>query len=353
MERDFKFIDYSQTKAWFKCPWYWYERYVNQRRKRFEGQRSDAMTLGSLVHNGLKNWAENRLPVIDSFVVDELMPTPDCYGQAQELVQEYVRRYPNEEWKMTRVEEPLNFLLSQCYAINLPEHRSPYDIQGLAKIDAYFYNPTQQDIESGIPDYTLSLQPGWWIREYKTKDASRNRANWMKNWEVNLQASFQMLALQATINEPVQGVLVCVLEKPKLYVPKRKCGGCGEMYEMATFLPTGEGLYACPMCGNRQKLKPYEPKVQHRPDFYRMKALRTQEELVRDRDRITKIAIQMEDMRLGGLEAAVPNSEACVHEWFGPCEYYNPHIQGFDSAEEPTFETVDAAKYVGLEGLTL
>jgi hypothetical protein len=355
LNEHFNFIDYSQWGAWWRCRWYWYERYVNQRQRRVEGQRDDALTFGGMVHDGLRHWAESRLPAISKETVEELNPTPECFAQAQELVQEYVRRYPNEEWEMTRVEEPLTFGLGLAFQDQWGElfnfHTIPPPAVGLAKIDAYFYNPTQRDVESGLTDYTLSLQPGWWIREYKTKDAGRNRANWMRRWETNMQASFQMLALQEKIGEPVQGTLVCVLEKPKMYVPKRKCKGCQELYEMASYLPTGDGQHACPMCGHTQKLKPYESKTQHRPEFYRMKALRTQEELARDRGRIGEVALAMERMRQEGLESTSPNTEACVHDWFGSCEYYNPHIRGFDSAEEPTLEERDARKYVELERL--
>lgn len=339
------FIDYSQYKAWCRCPWYWYERYVTGVRKKREGQQRDALTIGSLVHGGLENWHKNGTPTIPDSIVPELNPTPDCLVLASEMVEQYVRLYPNEDWDMQRLEEPVTFEL------NCP------DLNGLAKLDAYFYNPSQREIESGLPGYTLSLSPGWWVREYKTKDASVDRARWNQGWEVNMQAAFQMLALQEKVGETPQGVLISVLEKPRQYIPKRKCRGCGEMIEMGLYLATPDGQSACPMCGEIQKLAPYEPKTRVQPQFYRVVAVRNGDQLNQAKVEITTVAEEMQSMENSGAESldinrlvynSFFNRENCAHPIFGLCEYYKPHVYNIGVDEDETLEQHEPTKYVGL-----
>jgi hypothetical protein len=333
-----KFIDYSQYKNWCKCPWAWYNRYVAGYQKIRPGQQRDAMTLGSLVHNGLHNHHEKGVPVISEATIESCQPTPDCLDSANLLVQEYVRLYPNEEFEIQGFEEPLVWELP-CSG----------DLHGLAKVDAYFYNPTQCEIETGLPDQIMSLEPGWWLREYKTKDASIDRAKWNAGWTANMQANFQMLALAHKIGEPVKGVIVSVLEKPRVYIPKRKCKGCGEQIEMALYLTAPDGQSSCPMCGTIQMLKEYEPKVRAIPQFYRTRAIRTPEELVCSEYEIVKIAKAMDQMRERGQEMSSPNRESCVHTIFGLCEFYNTCVNHEEMETDPWLEKRDPTKYVELE----
>ena len=334
------FVDYSQYRTWSKCPWAWYWRYVRGWAKKFEGQRKDAMCIGSLVHDGLENWGKNGIPRITDECMAENNPTPEALSAARDLVEEYVRLYPNEDWEIHRFEEPLRFPIPDC-----PK-------EGLAKIDAYFYNPTQRIIESGLPGYTLALAPGWWIREYKTKDAGLSRANWNQNWEVNMQAAFQMMALRNKINEPVQGVLVSVLEKPRLYVPKRKCKGCGEQFEMGLYLSTGTGEHACPSCGTKQKLSAYEPKVKLTPQFYRVVAVRNEEQLRQAEREILAVADSMAVMEPSNGDGITyrghtpPTRENCVHPIYGQCEFYKLDTYRIPPEEDESLEPRDPTKYV-------
>lgn len=352
----FDYIDYTQYKDFWKCPWYWYDKHVAGYRKKFAGQRSDALAFGALVHSGLEQWAKIKQPIITQSVIDEVTPTPECLTAAQELVNGYVMHYPSEEWEIHYQEEPVLFPIrasSDAWA----GVTAPPQAHGLAKIDAFFYNPTQCTVESGLPDYTLDLEPGWWIREYKTKDASRNRANWMLNWRTNMQASFQMLALTALLKReetlvkaPVRGVLVCVLEKPKLYIPERKCKNpeCGRMAELAAYIPIGDGKSSCPYCGFAQVLKPYEPKTKVHGAYFRMKVLRTPEELSRDFEEISDTFAGMQELRTYGPQAIPPNKEACVHEWFGACEFFGNHVEGEPLDTITTLEAYDPKGYTGM-----
>jgi hypothetical protein len=335
------FIDYSQYLKFVRCPWLWYETYVNElapRRK--DRPRDDNMAIGSLVHAGLENWTRNQLPNVSQATVDEINPTPDTLALAAGMVIEYARRYPAEQWEMVFCEEPLKFPLLG---------RAP--LTGLAKVDKYFYVPEQTAVETGIEGEALSLAPGWWIHEYKTKSAAISRANYAMAWESNMQADFQMLALQAKLGEPPAGMIVQVLEKPRTYVPKRKCKGCQETVELASWLPTGDGQHACPLCGNRQTLKPYEPKAEPMPAFYRLGVIRSQERLSRALGEITSVAWQMAHLAAQGLSMyrRPPNREACVHPQYGPCAYFRNHTYDLPTTEDASMEHRDATRYVGLE----
>lgn len=336
------FIDYSQYAAWWTCSHLWYERYVNQRVPRREPgrQRDDKMAIGSMVHNGLENWTKHSRPEVDEATLAEINPTREAYILAMSLVQEYVKRYPTEEWEIHRTEEPVLF----------PLGLEDDELLGLAKLDAYFFNPTQCDIESGEGSI-LSLQPGWWAREYKTKDAGVKRGNYAKGWATNMQADFQLLALKARTGEWPQGVLISVLEKPRMYVPRRKCQGCGETIELGLYIVCPDGEYSCPRCGVKQKLKPYEPKVAHQPEFYRLVVTRTPERLETSRKEIAQVALRMEAMRQGGLGSELPNRQRCVDPIFGECDYMKNHLYNTPTAEDPEMEDREALRYVGLEAI--
>jgi hypothetical protein len=333
------FIDYSQYKVWCDCRWRWYERYVNQLEPQREARQQDnPMTLGSLVHAGLDAWASKGQLMIDDETIADCNPTPECHQLAMELLAGYVQRYPEERWAVQRTEQPLVFELPGT------------SVAGLAKLDRYFYLPEQTTVESGLAGTTIDLAPGWWVQEYKTKACEVDRALWMKAWSANMQADFQLLALGTKVGERPQGVLVQVLEKPRRYVPKRKCKGCGEMLEMAMYLPAAEGESACPLCGAVQRLKPYEPKTERHPEYYRVVATRTEEQLARSLEEIAQVAHGMHAMRLWGLDAQLPNRDnCCIAARRYTCDYFDNHTQGIDTLSDPKMVKRDTTKYVGLE----
>src|SRR5260370_1433725 len=131
----------------------------------------------------------------------------------------------------------------------------------------------------------------------------------MHEWTTKMQADFQMLALQAqplVINpgERVNGLLVNVIEKPREYVPRRKCQACGEYWNYSAWQPAGAALevlggggkMACPGCGNCQKLKPVESEKFQEASYFRMVVERTPEQLATSKDQITAVAEQMKEM---------------------------------------------------------
>lgn len=351
-------IDYSQFSLYNFCPWAWYERYVNQRQLRRVGQRSDPLCLGSLTHNGLDNFSKLGKPIIDEETIIENEPTRETLDLAQRLVQGYIRKYGVEPWPVERTEQPLRFPLADQI-----DDAWPLPFDGLAKLDGYFYVPSDTTIESGLPGETLTLARGWWSREYKTKSYSRKRSEWIKEWQTKRQADFQMLALQHLLKqqmdryefyngfrppEVVQGVLVCVLEKPYEHIPERKCKGCANTYPLATFDVTPEG-YRCPVCRAVQTLKPYIAKSSHEPEYFRIIITRTPEQLEIARAEILSTALDMERVRQNGMHTARPNRDACVnnvhrHE----CEYWEPHTYGGTTSDGFKYVKIDATKYMGL-----
>ncbi len=326
------FLDFSQYDTFWDCEKKWWEKYVNQVHRSYPAQRDDALTLGSLFHSGLESLRSTGVPTIGDKPIAEFNPTRECYSTAQMLLLGYCKAYPKEDFAQYYLEQPLRFPISDEY-------------DGLAKIDSYFHVDEITPLADGLGS-EFSLTPGWWIKEYKTKDASRNVGNYVESWRANMQAAFQMLALQHKIREPIQGIIVDVAEKPAKYIPKRTCRECKTAYELRDWLPTGTG-YACPTCGNVQDLDTSDKsKVKREPKYYRINVTKTQEQLERAIEEMKITAETMNEIRVHG-RPPIMASKRCIHDWFGPCEYWRFHANGQDAQPGPDFVKVEAFKYVG------
>lgn len=334
-------IDYSAYSAWMKCPWYWYERYVNKQQKKWPAaQRDDALCLGSLVHNGLERYYLSGKPDIDEKVIAENTPSGDCLQLARRLVHGYLQNFPGEIWPLNYVEAPLRFPLIDGF-------------DGLAKLDRYFYVPESTSVASGIPGYEIRLNPGWWIHEYKTKSPHVERGKWIQQWTVKKQADFQMLALMAQEHianpnidtgqiMPVNGLLINVIEKPRDYIPKRKCKVCAKQWEFASWIPVGDG-HSCPMCGNVQKLKAVDTdKQEEAPQCFRVVVERTATQLAVSKEEIADVARFMQSMQIIGMSDTPPNREACLDlskRYGAECDYFRPHnYEGLVTIGNPEYE---------------
>ena len=157
-------IDYSQYSTWMMCPWLWCEKYVHGMSRRYIGQREDPLALGSLVHNGLDNFSRTGRYFLSPEVMGEVNPTPECVMLAEVLVQGFLRKFSSERWEMEMPEEAVEFPLEPGVSVF---HKD--DWTGVAKLDRYFYVPSDTQIESGLPGQTLTLGRGWWSQEFKTK----------------------------------------------------------------------------------------------------------------------------------------------------------------------------------------
>jgi hypothetical protein len=354
-------IDHSQYASWMHCPWHWFEKYVNGRSKAWpEQMRDDALAIGSLVHNGLDNWYARGVPEIDQQEIEEINPTPDCLRLCKKLVYGYVQTFPKEQWKLIKTEQPLRFKLIEGK-------------DGLAKLDLYFYIGEPTVVDSGLPGYEITLKPGWWIQEYKTKSQFVPTGDFMQSWVTNMQADFQMLALAAQRDNPnsplfdgfkadsvdqvypINGLLVNVIEKPNTYIPKRKCKGlCGEYWPYSSWMPSENALFKCPNCGNEQKLKPLEQMQEQEPRYFRMIVERTGEQLAQSREQIASVARNMQLMEHEDqfynenygepFTRFAPNKTHCYDlskRYARECEYYKPHVYGLS--------TIDNVDYVESE----
>lgn len=309
-------------------------------------------------------------------VQEEVTPTRECLSLAEELVFGYAQRYPAEAWPLIRCEEPVQFPLLEpdhyracgkcgyfedflkvrpssccprCGGICTVGNNGVDELIGLAKIDSYFYVPEPTIVESGIAGITYTLSQGWWIHEYKTKSPFISMPLYMQGWEMNLQASYQLTALAHKIGEPIQGVLVNVLEKPRRHIPQRKCRPCNENFEFATWVPTGTGLYQCPACGSAQKLTPLkEAPVQIPPAFYRIAVTRSQRELDAAKREMIQVGQRMIAMEAGGRHSEPWKHGSCVnYQWRRACEFFSACKDDLDTkADNLTYQ--DAPEYRGL-----
>ncbi len=332
------FLDYSQYDLLVnKCELAWWERYRSEYQKAPKpGQKSDARTLGSLVHAGLDSYRKLGTPTIPISVCEMYDPTPECFIEAQALVNGYVMAYPQEQFTKYYCEEPLRFELHP-------------KMQGLAKIDSYFNIGEMLQVEDGLGGQ-YALEPGWWIHEYKTKAASKDVGKYMGSWRMNMQANFQIMALHNLIGEMPKGVLVNVLEKAPEYTPIRTCKSCKERVELRDWRPTGDG-YACPDCGNIQELdtsdKSKKPRV---PKFYRIMVQRTLAELGRSRIDMYNVVERILDMEasfaMTGDPAAIRRTNSCIDQIWGECEFFAPHSQLLMASQYSGYVPIESLAYI-------
>ena len=343
------YIDFSQYSTWTKCQWKWYEKYVREFRLKQDGQTDGAFAVGSLFHAGVEEFYKHGNPVIPPVVVEEIQPTPECYNNSMALVLSWIKKSPALEWGENRIfEKPIVFDIGR------------ENIKGLAKLDFAFKLDKGITIPGGIDGQEVYLNPGWWIREYKTRSGdARSRPNWIKSWACDMQADFQMLALREYLKEikddtPVVGMLVGVIEKPREYVPKRKCKGCGNQYEFAVYNVLESGLYECGWCKYQQELTPPKKEAGYQGDplSYYIHVARSEEALDLSFERIRYVADLMMARREGGhdnIKYYGMNYQSCVHPIYGECEFFGAHVSpGYDVEEDNRFVKVESLKYTGV-----
>lgn len=334
-------LDYSQYYRWMECPWKWYETYINKvRPARGDALSDSALTLGSLVHNGLEHFHRNGTILIDDGCVKDERPTVDCLALAKHIINSYALALPNEPWKYSHIEEPVQVDADEGLRL-------------LAKVDEYFITEEEQTIAVGDGS-SITLEPGVWIREHKTKGATISLANFKARWVSDRQADFQCLCLQHKLGRPVNGILVNVLEKPRVYIPKRKCKGCKELLQFQAYTILSDGRYGCPLCKYEQELTPLKKAPLPAPKFYRVLVSRTTGQLGIAWHEIVEVGKSMRAMMLySNLDpsGAAPNRTKCVDPWWGLCEFHPVHCGTVDgwpliSKEHPKFEVADTTAYM-------
>jgi len=329
-----QFIDYSQYAAYQQCPWKWYERYVRGLElPPYDGRSNSSRTIGSLFHEGIAAYYRTGTPDISQSVIDAHNAAPEAVVTARLCLERWLREYATEAaFVTTHIEEPIR--------ADLPTFAGSIPI--LAKIDTYGEVPPDTYIYSGDSlNERLYLQPGYWIIEHKTKSAEQRRDIYSKSWQTNKQADFQILALQYHLQAPVQGLIVNVVEKPRNSPPRRKCKGCGTYCDYSSYLPdsASPGKYCCPLCGHTQSLTPLGVAVNYSPETYRLIVTRAPEVLRASISSIDQVFDRMCILEDRGWPSPwiSPTYSSCVHPFYGPCDYFEPHSVNVSATEGNPF----------------
>ena len=298
----------------------------------------DALTLGSLVHDGLAQAALGQDPVPSKDRAQDMNAADSCYDLACRLVYNYIRSGGSKLFgEMESVEKVLEFWLGSDSL-----HR------GMAKVDLVQQVSHLANVQASSNGGQLIVPTGVYSVEHKTKALQTDRSVYMKAWQANTQASFQLLALQERYpNDPV-GLIVNVLEKPRQAEPKRKCKKCVQYYALSMWRLTGGDdpkIFACPFCNNEQKIQPDKTKPFDYP-WFRFMVTRSQERLEFDRGQISKRAADMSYLKeLQFINDDTKMRVVPFHDWSAclpwnsrtPCTYFEAHTQLVDPLDTAGF----------------
>lgn len=302
------FIDYSQFSLFQRCPWAWFERYVAcHDLPPPEGQRDDALAVGTLVHAAIESYIARRDPSIPDEAVKEVGPSPEALTLAREMVHAYVTAFPlgSEGWEVMRVERPLGRTI-------------------LAKVDALVRVSHPMPVPDGLGSQ-IHLTPGLWVLEHKTTSDRTPRHAFMTRWVMDRQADFQMLAVRDETGETPQGVIVNVISRPAPRATTRQCRACGASTPVEF---VDWAAPACQACGAKQRWNP--PRPLDPPTVWRFTVTRTAERLEESRRHILAVFEQMETARQRGRDVLIPVYGACIDAWYQPCTYLDLHAHGHD-----------------------
>ena len=337
-------LDFTQYSTFLECPYLWYEKYVKGlERIRDTGRVNNSRVIGSLVHKGLERFFKTGDLILEQLDAEELDAAPEALYTARTLLEGYIQNYSGEELLKNTIhtEEPLQFTSTIGY----------WEVPCVAKVDSYTLLPEATEIRDAQQSHYC--EPGYWIIEHKTKSSELNRAKYAQAWIANVQADFQIMALESVVRAPVQGLIVNVLEKPRNSAPRRKCRGCGQYSEYSSWLPAEDLKHSCPYCGATQKLSPLGPADSYAGDYYR---IIVQTNLARRealQHSIQNVWGEMQDLRQCTTFApyvATYNFRSCVHPIYGPCEFFEPHNTWTGAQEGPLYRIKeDPLQYIEKE----
>lgn len=310
-------VDNTQYSAFTRCQGEWYEKYVNKHHRPYTQERDDAAALGIAIHNVLENGYKNGSFTITTDVADELTLTSEALLEVRTMAEAYRNQYPSGpvEFPWTGLEEPLSYAISDTLQIK-------------AKVDGYFTITEPTVVNGGIGD--IHLAPGIYSFETKSKSSGYDRGLYLADWEAAAQASFQLLTLKANAArlgidpDEVKGVLVNVIERPKIYEPRRTCKGCDKLIEVKYYRLCGKN-YHCPLCdyGNLfpQKINPARVDP---PFLYRFLVNRSIERLRIDEHTIIQVGTAMQNL-INTRDPIFTRTQCVNMQWRRKCEYFEPH----------------------------
>lgn len=345
------YFDQSQLHTIQECEFKWLEKYVRGLvpTRSTTQARNDAMAIGSLAHAGLEVFERDGSTTIPQETIDEIRPTPDTLAQAQTLVAAYTTYAERGNWPLMMFEEPL-------VGRNVGTDGAIKNL--MAKVDFAFYVDQPTVIRIGVGEFIGSeiLQPGYYIQEYKTKDISKDRGSWIKEWQMKPQADFQLdclaehIAMNGLQPGPVNGILVTVLEYERPRPPMRTCRRCHEKLPFASFLELPSGQWQCVLCGRESTLKPVEHRQESQPLIWKTLITRTQENLNAAVDNIIlwcRRAIDVEYQWGRGNPVQRMNNDRCLTTWGAECDYYSAHSNWMPAtAAGGEYVQIDTKKYM-------
>lgn len=303
-------IDNTQYKAYTKCPLYWKEKYLNKVHKPVEGPRNDALAIGVHFHSALENVYSGKGFKSSEEVYAEYPLTPEAELEVMSMVEAYRVMYPGGPVEFNWI--GLEDVLKKPSAFT--------GITFLAKLDGYFEVTELTKAQDGLGG-EIVLTPGIYGFETKTKLPRLDRGLYMKEWQADMQASFQIMTLEHTLGKSVNGILVNVIERPNVYQPRKTCNGCKEL--LPTYMYKIENsVYRCIRCGHGNQFKASqipEPRVDP-PVVWRFVVERSKERLTRDRYDINTVAQLIQNKWF------YANRQECVKTYQRKtCEYFEPH----------------------------
>ena len=310
-------IDNTQYSCFMRCQAEWYEQYVLKHKAQQLGERDDAAAIGIAIHNVLENGYKNGKFNLTVDTADELTLTNEALMEVRIMAEAYRNKYPGGpvEFPWTGLEAPISFIIDDVYQIK-------------AKVDGYFECVDPIIVSGGVSD--IYLQPGIYSFETKSKSSGYDRGLYLADWAANMQASFQLLTLKANAAtlgiDPamVKGILVNVIDRPKIYEPRRTCKGCDVMTQVKYFRLCGK-VYHCPHCdfGNTFTGPMGQARVDP-PFLYRFLVERSDERLAFDLQTIKAVAKEME--KVATTHNPIYTRTQCVNmQWRKRCQFYEPH----------------------------
>lgn len=311
-------IDNTQYTSFTRCPMYWLEKYVNKVHQPVVGERDDALAIGVATHAALEEGYRNGNFTVPHSVLEEMPLTQEARLEVRSMVEAYRVAYPGGpvEFPWSGLEDPLDWTIG--------------DITITAKLDGFFIIDQDTTVAGGESGY-IQLAPGIYGFETKTKMPGIDRGLYMREWQANLQGSFQLLTLRELAREkypdlPVRGIMLNVLERPKVYTPRKTCNGCKELLPVYTYTINGE-YYICNRCQHNNKFKAAqipEPRVDP-PVLWRFLVERSDTRLNNDLYDIMTVATHMQTC-MSNPEHAHANRNECVNAYKRKtCEYFEPH----------------------------
>lgn len=310
-------LDNTQYTAFTKCPAYWYEKYIRKQRLPPEIPYKNALAIGIHVHSALENGYRYNKFAVSPDTLEEYPLTPEATMEVRAMTETYRQNFPAGpvEFPWVGLEAPIQYIDN--------------DIILVAKVDGY-YKITEPTVCNDGLGNEIHLEPGIYSFETKTKAPYLDRGLYMKEWQAAMQPSFQLLTLRNYLDRigeslPIRGVLVNVIERPKIYTPRKTCKGCKTLLPLYTYTIQPDGKYKCNNC-NHINDAPSGPTPEPRVDppvTWRFLIERSDERLANDFIHISKVYKMMTDTLEHNL---VFHRTECVNTYQKrTCEYFEPH----------------------------